>query len=210
MPNINMTNKWEKIGVLGGTFDPIHFGHLIIAEEIKDRYNLDKIIFIPCGMPSHKDTSKVSDTFHRMNMVQIAIDTNIHFEVSDIEIRRKGYTYTIDTVLQLKHMYPKSDIFHIIGADIVSDLSSWKKCDELFANCEFIVTIRNGFTENRLKDQIKVLENLYNAKINLANVRLIDISSTEIRKNVKSNMSIKYLLPEAVEKYIFVNNLYRR
>lgn len=204
-----MTNKSENIGVFGGTFDPIHFGHLIIAEEIKNRYNLDKIIFIPCGIPSHKDTSKISNTIHRMNMVQIAINTNMQFEVSDIEIRRRGYTYTIDTVLQLKHMYPKSYFFYIIGSDIVFDLLSWKRCDELFANCEFIVTIRSGFTENRLKDQIRILEKLYNAKINLANIRLIDISSTEIRKNVKSNVSIKYLLPEEVEKYIFVNNLYR-
>ncbi|MDP4093641.1 MAG: nicotinate-nucleotide adenylyltransferase [Bacillota bacterium] len=205
-----MSNEHERIGISGGTFDPIHYGHLIISEEIRVNFKLDKVIFIPTGKPPHKSQSEVTESEHRFNMVNIAIHTNPSFEVSRIEMEREGYIYTIDTMSRLKaELGESSELFFITGADIVWDLPKWKKPEQLFDLCEMIVAYRPGYLKEDFFSEIEKLKIKYGAKINVAETSIIGISSTEIRNRVRAGNSIKYLVPEDVEKYIHDNNLYR-
>lgn len=199
----------KNIGIMGGTFDPVHYGHLLIAEDIGDKFNLNKIIFIPSGMPPHKDNSGMVSVKDRFAMVCEAIKTNNRFEVSAIETERKGYSYTVDTLKQLKEIYKDdTELFLITGADVIPEIQTWKSYKELFALCQLITVMRPGYEKEKLDNQIQYLKSEYNARINLADSILIDISSTNIRQRLKQNRSIKYLVPESVETYIVKNGLY--
>lgn len=198
-----------KIGILGGTFNPIHNGHLIMAEEIRETFRLDKVLFMPSGNPPHKTGGEVIDKEHRFNMVCEAVKGNDFFEESRIEVEREGYTYTIDTLRKLKTLLKDNVLlYYIVGADVLYDLSKWKDFELVFRECEFIAALRPGFESEGFEGHIKYLETKYHAKIKKAYIPLIDISSTEIRKRVKEGRSIKYLVPERVEKYIKENKLY--
>ncbi len=193
-----------KIGLFGGSFDPIHNGHLQLADWTRKRLSLNRIIFIPASIPPHKQNSTLTSAKYRYQTVQIAIDSMPHFEVSDIELKRKGVSYTIDTILyfQKKYVITKHDLYLIIGADSLIDFPGWKDPDKILDNCR-VVCLR--------RPQI----NLDNAPLNLKKQAiilespLIDISATEIRKKVRSGLSISHLVPPAVEQYIIDNNLYR-
>ncbi len=199
----------KRIAVMGGTFNPIHTGHLIIAEMIKEEFGLDKIIFLPSGKPPHKNLYDVSDVEHRFNMVCKATSGNSGFLVSRIEIERKGYTYTIDTLKELRETYGEDAcLFYLIGADVLHDLFNWKCYEEVFKICEFIAALRPGYDVSGFDERIHFFENHYSAKIHKAEIPLIDISSTLIRNKVKEGKSVRYLLPETVEKYIRENGLY--
>lgn len=204
-----MHEKCSRIGISGGTFDPIHYGHLIITEEARERFSLDKVLFIPSGKPPHKVDTKVTEQEHRLNMVSLAVGTNPHFEVSNIEMERKGYIYTVDTLMQLRRVYgDKAKLFFIIGADIVWDLLKWKDPRRLFGLCEFIVAFRPGYDGNDFIGEIEKLRTEYNTKIHIAETPLMEISSTDIRERIRNKRSVKYLVPESVERYIYDNNLY--
>lgn len=198
-----------KTGILGGTFNPIHNGHLIIAEEIREAFKLDRVLFIPSGNPPHKSKKVVIDKEHRFNMVSEAIKGNVFFEISRIEVEREGYTYTIDTLKKLRKLQ-KNDVllYYIVGADVLYDLAKWKDYELVFKECEFIAALRPGFETEEFEKHIEYLKDKYEAKIKKAYIPLIDISSTEIRKRVKEGRSIKYLVPESVENYIKKNRLY--
>lgn len=198
-----------KIGIMGGTFNPIHYGHLILSEYIRNEANLDKIIFIPTGIPPHKETSNLLDGRIRLEMVDLAIASNPNFLSSDIEIRRAKMTYTIDTLLELEDLYKDCQLYMIIGADTLMSLTTWKNYPYLLSRVNFIVADRKGLSTVDIFDEIKRLNNRYKAKIDSIQSPVIDISSTSIRSRVKKGLSIKYLLPEAVEDYILKNNLYR-
>lgn len=203
-----MDNK--SIGIMGGTFDPIHYGHLILAQYVLDQMKLDKIIFIPSGISYLKSNKKISHKRHRLNMTKLGINNNDKFEVSTIEIDRKGNTYTVDTIEQLNEEYPYKTFYFIIGADSLFDLLKWKKYKRLFEICNFVVTNRGStYTTEQLQCEINMLKSKYNARIDLIHIPDIDISSSEIRKRVNNNLSIRYLLPDNVEKYIDNNELYR-
>jgi len=205
-----MVKNDKKIGILGGTFDPIHYGHLIIAEEVRQSFDLEKIIFIPSGMPPHKAGLRVTPAEHRYNMVYNAIKTNDCFEVSRIELERTGYTYTVDTLRQLKSLFGNdTKLFFIVGADIIMDLLTWKEPRKIFEMCEFIATVRPGYNNDSFINEIEYLINVYGVKINIAYLPLIEISSTSIREKVRNKKSIKYLVPDATEAYILENELYR-
>jgi len=205
-----MADGKRRIGISGGTFDPIHYGHLIIAEEIRESLSLDKIVFIPVGLTPHKKVGHVTEACHRYNMVCEAISTNPFFEVSRIEMDREGYTYTIDTLRQLKEIYgDDTELFFIIGADVLFDLATWKDYEQVFSMCDFVAVSRPGYKRSEIAREVKRLEKKFNARIHLADARLIEISSTLIRENVKKGKSIKYLVPEAVERYIYEKGLYR-
>lgn len=205
-----MQDKNIKIGISGGTFDPIHNGHLIIAETIREEFELDEVVFVPVGLTPHKNVSRVTDAEHRYNMTRIAIDTNPHFKVSRIEIDRKGFTYTVDTLSRLKQIYGENvRIFFIIGADVVHDLLTWRQYEKVFTMCEFIAALRPGFDRSDFSSAVENLRNNYGAVIHTAEVPLVDISSTVIRNKVRNNKSIKYLVPEKVEQYILKHGLYR-
>jgi len=204
-----MQHDVKRIGISGGTFDPIHNGHLIIAEEIREAMNLDKVLFIPTGTPPHKDALNVTDMEHRYNMVMKAVCTNKHFEVSRIDMERAGYTYTEDTLTDLKKIYGEdTKLYFIIGADIIYDLVKWHNFRNVFALCEFAACMRPGYDRDSFLRKIDELQRLYGAVIHICDVPLVDISSTMIRDRLRKHKSIKYLVPESVEEYIYENGLY--
>ncbi|MGL4911394.1 MAG: nicotinate-nucleotide adenylyltransferase [Romboutsia sp.] len=211
------TNKLErfkkndsnmKVGIMGGTFDPVHYAHLATAEFIRDKYKLDKILFIPSGNPPHKK-SNITSKYHRYNMVNFATMNNEDFLVSDLEIKREEKTYTIDTLKYLKETYKKIQIYFITGADAICDIETWKDVDENFKLATFIAATRPGISLLRAQEKIENLRNKYNANIINVYVPSLDISSTYIRDQLKANKSVRYLVPEDVEKYIHDNQLYK-
>lgn len=199
----------QRIGISGGTFNPIHLGHLIIAEMARDRFGLDKVLFIPSGMPPHKNLGSVLDAEQRFDMVRRAVAGNSYFEESRIEIDRVGYTYTVDTLKKLRELYGSDAIlYYIIGADVLHDLVTWKSFEEVFKICEFIAALRPGNNTQDFYRQMEYLKDTYGAVIHFIETPLIEISSTDIRKRIKEGRSIKYLVPESVEEYIKSNKLY--
>ncbi len=204
-----MEGKSLKIGICGGTFDPIHLGHLAIAELVRCELNLDKVLFIPSGMPPHKDINLITDPINRLNMVKCAVSENPYFEASDIEVKRKGYTYTVDTLNELHKIYPPDTIFYyIIGADVVMDLLTWKRSEEVFALTKFVAVMRAGYLDKDFNNRINVLRQKHSLDITSIEAPLIEVSSTFIRERTSKNKSVKYLVSECVEEYIKKNKLY--
>ncbi len=200
----------QRIGIMGGTFDPIHHGHLVAAEEARYQFGLAKVVFIPAGHPPHKVSRKISAASHRLAMTQLAIQSNPFFSISAIEIERPGLSYTIDTVREMKKIYPLADLFFITGADAVLEILSWKHFDELLAQCCFIAAKRPGYRLGKLKTKLPGIGEEQLKRIIIMEVPALAISSTDIRERVQTGRPIKYLLPEAVEKYIVEQGLYQK
>lgn len=196
-----------RIGILGGTFDPIHYAHLATVEFIRVKYNLDRVIFIPSGNPPHKFWN-ITDKNDRYKMVLLATVKNENFLVSDMEINKVGKTYTIDTLRSLKKTYPTCELFFITGADAICDIEAWKDVSENFKLATFIAATRPGISLLRAQDYIEKLEKKYNAKIINVYVPSLDISSTYIRDQLNLGKSVRYLIPEDVEDYIKEKGLY--
>ena len=208
LENFKKNNEEIKIGIMGGTFDPIHYAHLATAEFIRDKYRLDKILFIPSGNPPHK-LSNVTNKYDRYKMVTLATMNNDDFIVSDLEIKKNEKTYTIDTLRYLKREYENIDIYFITGADAICDIETWKNVSENFKLATFIAATRPGISLLRAQEKIEKLIKKYNANIISVYVPSLDISSTYIRNQLKENKSVRYLVPEDVEKYIYNNTLYK-
>jgi nicotinate-nucleotide adenylyltransferase len=199
-----------KIAIMGGTFDPIHYGHLVAAEAVRDRFQLDKVIFIPAGNPPHKNIKNITDSIHRYNMTMLATATNPYFEVSRIEIDRIGITYTVDTIKELRKEYGTVvELFFITGADALLEILTWHKVEELLELCHFVAATRPGFNLKDLEQKLYEIKSKYSKEIFHIEIPSLAISSTDIRDRVKSNHTIKYLLPESVEQYIHKYGLYR-
>ena len=200
----------SKIGVLGGTFDPIHLGHLIVAEDIREKLGLREVLFIPAGRPwlKLKEEKHVSAVEHRLAMVRLAVASNRYFKVSTIELDRSGPTYSIDTVLELKSgLGAGAEIYFIVGPDALSKLPEWKDPERLLESCQVVAIGR----PNNAKTDLRVLDSSLpgaSQRIKSVDVPQIDISSTDIRKRVAQGLSIRYLVPETVEKYIQKQKLY--
>lgn len=201
-------SKKMKIGIMGGTFNPIHYAHLLTAEFIREKYELDKIVFIPSGNPPHKKNN-ILNKYDRYNMVSIAVMDNENFLISDIEVKKEQKTYTIDTLRYIKSNYSNLAIYFITGADAIYDIESWKDVKENFEIATFIAATRPGISNEKFQEKIKALKNKYNANIISIGVPALDISSTYIRNQLENNNSIKYLVSEGVYRYIHSNNLYR-
>lgn len=202
-----MEDKNMKIGLMGGSFDPIHNGHLVLAEQVRTRFQMDKIIFVPSGIPPHKTT--VVSKEHRYEMTKLAIEDNPYFEISTIELDQDDKTYTIDTVKKIKEIYGDStEVYFITGADAMIDLPNWKNFEELVSLCKFIGSTRPGIDDSELFGQIDSIVKNFKADITITQVPALAISSTDIRRRVKYNLSIKYLLPSKTEDYIYKNCLY--
>jgi len=203
-----MSNIKRKIGIMGGTFDPIHTGHLVTAEVVRIEYNLEKVLFIPAANPPHKQNSQVTPSIHRYNMAVMATDSNSYFEVSPIELERPGLSYTIDTVLALIEKYGKNtDFYFITGADAVLELPTWKNIDQLLDMCYFIAATRPGCVCN-IDDIIKKFGVKGRQRIQRLPTPKLEISSTDIRERVRRGRSIKYIVPDCVECYILKEGLY--
>jgi len=192
----------KRIGFLGGTFDPIHSGHLILAQQLLENFHLDKVIFIPAATPPHKDDESISPSNHRFEMTRAAIEDNPLFQVSDIELKRQGKSYTIDTIRQLKELHPDSDLFLLAGSDILAEFETWKDPEEIFQEIKVIIGVRPGY------DKIDS-ENRFFKKSIIAQIDGLQISSTQIRQKVREGKSIKYLVPLRVEEYVKAGGLYR-
>ncbi len=197
-----------KLGIMGGTFDPIHLGHLATAETVREIFALDEIIFIPAARPPHKLDKDISDEYSRLTMTLLATQSNEFFRVSDMEIKRKGLSYTLDTMNELYETFGRStELFFIIGADSLADLSKWHAARELVAKCHFIATTRQGVDVD-----FSAVEKFFGAAatehIHRVTTPGLEISSTAIRERVRLGRSIKYLVPEVVEEFILREGLY--
>jgi len=203
----------KKIGIMGGTFNPIHHGHLVTAQEALSQFKLDMVIFIPTGDPPHKIENEVASAEDRYIMTVIATSSNSNFFVSRMEIDRKGKSYTIDTVRQLKKIYGSSSLLYFItGADAILEILTWKNTGEIVSLCKFIAATRPGYNLSRIEDLRKRLFGNTGAdgnKIYIMEIPALSISSTDIRSRVKHNRPIDYLLPEGVSNYILKHGLYK-
>ncbi len=199
----------KKIGIMGGSFNPIHFGHLLLAETAYEEYNLDKVLVMPTKSPAYKDINKfISDT-DRVNMVKLAIKSNSHLELSDLEFLREGNTYTIDTINILRQSDPDSEYYFIMGADSLFHFESWREPQGILDQVTILVAGRYNKSSEDIDSQIDYLINKYDTgDIKFLNSPHLDISSFSIRKRISDRSSIKYLVPEEVEEYIYNNKLY--
>ena len=213
-----------RIGILGGTFDPIHLGHLRSAEEVCQRLNLDKIYLIPSASPPHKTKEPVTSFRHRLAMTRLASDSSPLLDAMDLEGRRSGLSYSIETLREFHSIFrPDPDLFFILGMDAFLEISTWKEYERLFDYAHFVVITRAGFQSHGLMAVLSELNvgikrkedepDLFIAPsgktVMLIRATIMDISSTRIREMVKGNMSIRFLVPESVRTYIAEKGLYQ-
>jgi nicotinate-nucleotide adenylyltransferase len=191
----------SKIGIFGGTFDPIHMGHLITAQSVREIRELNKIIFIPAFISPHKTSADASSTKHRANMIKIAIEDVPFFEYSDIEIKKGGISYTVDTLRELKKVY--DEIEFIVGYDNIFSFHKWKDPDEILKLAKIIVLKRKSSLPPPFEDK-------YYHQAIFVQTRGIEISATDIRERVKNNQPIHFLVPQKVKEYIYEQKLYRQ
>ena len=199
-----------NIGVLGGTFDPVHSGHLVIAEEARLRFGLNKVLFVPAGQPWLKTNSKITAAAHRVEMLKRAIADNAGFELSTMEIDRPGPSYSVDTVAVLQQQSGAgAKIFFLIGWDSLSELPQWKEPARLIQLCKLVAVTRPGFSRPDLKSLEPSIPGITQSVVWL-DIPPIDISSSDIRDRVAQGLSIHSLVPDDVESYIAENKLYRK
>lgn len=200
----------KKVGILGGTFNPVHNGHIKLAKEALKNFSLDYIIFVPTGLPPHKNTDDLAPKNHRLNMIKQVIKTNKKFKLYTGEINRPGYSYAIDTFKELKKkLGKKNKMFYIMGLDSINSILSWKKPLELFKLCEFIVATRPKAKIKTFKRLLKFPPIAANKeKIHLFELNL-NISSSEIREKIKKNKDYSKLVPSAIKNYIEKFSLYK-
>jgi nicotinate-nucleotide adenylyltransferase len=199
-----------NIGVLGGTFDPIHMGHLFVAEEAKVRLNLAEVLFVPAGLPWLRVNSPLSAAEHRVQMVRLAIGDKPYFKLSTTEIERAGPSYTVDTIAELKgQLGAKDELFFILGWDCLAELPKWREPSRLITMCRLVAVPRPGSPAPDLNSLEASIPGLANRVILLDKPR-VDISASEIRNRVARELSIEHLVPEPVARYIGEQGLYTR
>ncbi len=199
----------QKVGILGGTFDPPHMGHLMLAERAREEAGLDKVIFLPAGCPYKKKDHPVQDGTDRLKMLELAIAGHDGFAVSDLELAREGDTYTFETMETLKEMHPETEYYFIMGADCLYSIQDWREPERIFRACHVIAAARNSSSKEELERKQEELENRYGARIQLLFSPEIAISSSEIRERVSEGRSIRYMVPESVLRYVEEQGLYR-
>lgn len=191
-----------RIGIMGGTFDPIHHGHLVAAEEVRYAFRLDKVVFVPAGRPWQKDERGVTPAELRYEMTKRAVEGEPSFEVSHMEIDRSGPTYTIDTLRGYRACAPEAELFFITGADAISQILSWKDADDALELATFVAVTRPAHDLSdigpRVRERVEILE-----------IPALAISSTDIRRRVAEGRPVRYLVPDAVARFIDEHGLYR-
>ncbi|MDY7041504.1 MAG: nicotinate-nucleotide adenylyltransferase [Chloroflexota bacterium] len=198
----------RRIGILGGTFDPIHIAHLAVAEEARAQLGLEKVVFVPAGLPPHKMDVHVSPADHRQAMVELAIAGNPYFEVSLVDIDRFGPCYTVDTIALLHEEWgPDVEMYFIMGSDSLADILTWHRPDRLIRLSRLAVVARPGYRVDM--DELERWLPGVSQRVNFINSPQLDVSSSEIQRRVLAGESIKYQVPPAVERYIYKHGLYR-
>ena len=199
----------RKIGILGGTFDPIHNGHLLLGEAAREQFSLDRVIFIPNQLAHFKNRTEVTSGDIRYQMVKMAIADNPYFTCSRLEIDKPEGSYTYDTIQDLKLMYPGDELYLIMGADSIIGLDTWYRADELMKSCVILAAVRAEDDLPALDKKRRELGSIYGADIRIMTFNRIDISSTDIRQRVKSGRSVRYLLPDPCVEFMCIKGLYR-
>jgi len=218
-------SRKKRVGLFGGTFNPVHLGHLRVAEQIQARFGLDEVLFIPSSIPPHKEAGDIAPARDRMAMVQLAIAGHAGFVASPIEVRARRKSYSIITLTKIKKIYPEALIFFILGADAFLDIETWKSYREVLTQCRFIIVRRPGY---RLSEAKKVVPEEFRERMVflrrgqpvepaiirrrwfiLVDIPSLPVSSTEIRRRIRAGQSIRGLVPPAVEEYIGERGLYR-
>lgn len=203
-----VVEKNMKIGIMGGTFNPIHTGHLLLAEYAKEACGLDKILFIPTGNSYMKEQSEILEGDVRLKMVNLAIEGVDGFESSDIEIVRGGNTYTCDTLAELEVLYPGAKLYFLTGADSFLSLHKWRHPDKIMKLATLVVVTRDGASQEVLKRQKAVLLENFGGEVEIVDFPTMDISSSEIRRRIREKKSIRFQVPESVRAYISEHHLY--
>lgn len=202
-----MLNKGYRLGILGGTFDPVHYGHLLAAEAAYQDFELDQVFFIPNRVSPHKLNDKVTPPELRCEMLERAIVGNSHFTLSRLEIDRNGPSYTVDTLNELKNCYPDAELFFITGSDVLSHITSWHQPAEVLSLAHWIGVSRPGFEAGELIEHLSRQYPMARG-VHWMDIPHLDISSTVIRKRVEEGQSIRYLLPDPVWQLINEKELY--
>lgn len=201
--------KAERFGIMGGTFDPIHYGHLVAAEAAREAFDLEKIIFVPAGIPPHKLKEEVTPARHRYLMTLLAIMSNPYFEISRVDVDRSGVTYTVDTLAVLKGVLPPNAVMYFItGADAILEILSWKSPEQVLNMAEFIAATRPGYDLDRLSRALGPLYAEFQDRVHILEAPPIGISSTDLRHRLAEGRTVRYLLPETVVTYIHDEGLY--
>ncbi len=198
-----------KKAIFGGTFDPIHIGHVHIAYEALYNLHLDKILFMPAGNPPNKINKKITEARVRYDLVKCAIEKENYFEISDYEINKKQNSYTFETIELFNELEPNVEWYFLIGVDSLMDLDNWKNVGRLLHSCKIVVYNRAGFTIDEVFKQKNFIEQKFNKKIIFLDMPIIDISSTNIRNYIKQGRSVNHLLPKGVDEIINLLSLYK-
>lgn len=203
-----MTHK--KVGIMGGTFNPIHNGHLMLADRAMEQFSLDEILFIPCGVPYMKERQSVLPGQVRAEMTGLAIQNKHSYRLSNMEIERQGNTYTYETLERLKEEQPETEFYFILGADSLFNLDNWAKPERIFVNCHILAAVRDDKTTEQMEEQIRVLQDRYGASIFMLRTGYLNVSSSDIRRKVALGESIREDVPEKVAEYIKMHHLYQK
>lgn len=221
-----MTNAEEKkkVGIFGGTFDPVHIGHIKAALEIKRILKLEKILFIPSSIPPHKNPEETTPSEHRLKMLELALEPYPYFEISTYELEKQGTSYTVDTLRHCSSREPGTDFYFIVGSELFESIDTWKNYNDLFKLANFAVIQRPGFYEEgspslplaikadfryyNSQDDVIIFKNQNSKEVAFINIQGVRVSSTEIREIVRSGESINDLVPSEVEDYIHTRGLY--
>ncbi len=214
------TGKGKKVGLFGGTFNPIHLGHLRGAEEIRDLFQLEEVIFVPSSIPPHKPMAKVVEASHRLEMVRIAVSGNPYFSVSDVEITRTGKSYSVETIEYFRER-GRDALYFILGSDAFGEIETWREFKTLFSLCNFIVMTRPGsqkktlFLPKSIAPHFRYVSeedawlHVSGQRLYFKEISFLDISSTRVRKLIEKGRSFRYLVPTEIETYIREHSLYR-
>jgi nicotinate-nucleotide adenylyltransferase len=202
----------KRIGIIGGSFDPPHVGHLIIAQDAADHLGLSEVVFIPAAVPPHKQHVQQAAAEHRLNMLQLAVEPDVRFSVSDIEIQRGGLSFSVDTVKAMRAIHHDADLFLIVGSDTLVELHTWHRIEELLQMCSVAAILRPGIDSLEVISRRIQVSEPYRTELmdHVIEAHRIGISSTEIRRRIADGEGIGYLVPPAVETYIYEHGLYQR
>jgi nicotinate-nucleotide adenylyltransferase len=208
-----MPDVRRRVGVIGGTFDPVHYGHLVIAEEVYAALDLAEMVFVPAGHPPHKPDSLVAAAHHRLAMLELAVESNPHFSISLVDLERPGPSYTVETLRLLRQQWgEQAAIYFLIGWDSLEDLLTWHDPAGILAQLAFLVAVRRpGYhEESGYRDSLEARLPGIKQRLRVVSVPQLEISSTDLRTRVAEGRPIKYQLPESVEQYIEQHRLYQR